>query len=112
MSDAWDPQDAWAETYHTVQHLITENPQLAALKGKPVTLDLHFMPDGGTPEKFLRALKMFGFEGTEYEDDATIEVSIANVSFSAEAIWEHEEKLARLALAQNYRPDGWGFAEP
>jgi hypothetical protein len=34
------------------------------------------------------------------------------VPFTLEAIWEHEERTTRIALARGFEPDGWGFWEP
>ncbi len=114
MSDqGWNAEDAWAETYLTVRDLMEKNGDLKALAGQPVSLDLQFVPEAdGSADKFIRALRMFGYEAREYPDDPSVEVTVVDVPFTAEAIWEQEERTAKIALAQKYRPDGWGFAEP
>lgn len=109
-SVVWDAETAWAETALTVQHLSETHQELAALAGELIVLDFHFRPDGGDLEGFLRALKMFGYEGRAEGQD--VQVSVENVPFTAEAIWKQEEPLARLALARGFQPDGWGFFEP
>ncbi len=111
---AWDRERARAETAWTNEDLCRREPTLAALRGRPITLDLLFRPDGGAPERFMKALAMFGYLGVEAQDETgpSVEVTVEAVAFTAEAIWQHEDITARIAGNNGFAPDGWGFFEP
>lgn len=104
---AWDPEHARAETFWTVEDLCRRTPDLARLRGRPIDLDLFFLPEDGTAERMVRAFAMFGLSATAEGRDVT--VRLTGIPFDAEAIWAQEALTARIARANGYIPDGWGF---
>ncbi|MEM1265921.1 MAG: hypothetical protein AAGI50_07890 [Pseudomonadota bacterium] len=108
---SWDAAHAEAETRWTVEDLCRSSPELKTLRGQPITLELQFSADGGAPERVIRAFKMFGYAAEDLGDEG-VQVAVPDTGFDADDIWHHEERTAQIALANGYRPDGWGFFEP
>lgn len=105
----WDFEHQRAETAASVAELGRE----ADLgPDDRITLDLAFIPgpEAGEPEALARALAGFGYLASATE--AGVEASVLDIPFSVEAIWLHEERTTRIALARGFEPDGWGFWEP
>lgn len=110
MSETWDFDHQRAETEWTCRQLAEEQ---GVQPGVMVNLDLQFVPvdaDGADTDGFLRSLRMFGYAGRMVEDE--VEVTVEGVAFAPEAIWLHEERTTKIALARGFVPDGWGFWEP
>lgn len=111
MTAAWDWDHQRNETAATVALLVEEE---AVAPGALIMLDLEFVaadPDADR-EAFERALASFGYRVVSDPDDDGVEVSVPDIAFGFDAIWLHEERTTRLALARGFHPDGWGFFEP
>jgi hypothetical protein len=111
VTEDWDFDHQRAETAHTVETLAEE----AGLKPDDrIVLDLQFVPAAEDADRAAleKALRSFGYTLGEADDDDAIAVSVTDVPFTLEAIWEHEERTTRIALARGFEPDGWGFWEP
>ena len=111
MSEYWDWEHQKAETEATIALLRAE---AAVADGALIVLDLEFVAafDDADRPAFERALKSFGYEVTSAADDDGVEISVPDVTFGFDAIWLHEERTTKLALARGFEPDGWGFFEP
>jgi len=110
MTGGWDFDHQRAETAATVAELAADAGLTPAHR---ITLDLQFVPMVADADRdaLERALKSFGYTPGEGDDDDTVAVSVRDVPFTLEAIWEHEERTSRMALARGFEPDGWGFWE-
>ncbi len=111
MSDGWDWAHQKGETEATIAMLGAE----AAIKdGAVINLDLEFVAAFADADRtaFEKALTTFGYKITSGPDDDGVEISVADVPFTLDAIWLHEERTTKLALARGFAPDGWGFYEP
>lgn len=115
MSEDWDFDRQKSETIDTLKDL-KENQGLQTGAEAIVTLDIFLIPREMADEAALeRALAMFGYAGDPNEsDDAgpNYVVTIPDVALTAEDIWLHEERVAKIAIARGFTPDGWGFFEP
>lgn len=97
-----------AETFYSVSELLKDN-KVAVTEGKKINLDLRFTPtDDATPDAALRALKMFGYDAV-LTSKGEIEITVADIAFSATEIWLHEERTSKIAIERGFVPDGWGF---
>ncbi len=109
MTDEWDWELQQNQTAYTVAQLIGEN---GINEGANITLDLQFTPiNGADRDAFEKALNSFGYETSDNEEGG-MEASIADIPFTFDAIWTHEERTTKMALSRGFQPDGWGFWEP
>ncbi|TPE49430.1 hypothetical protein [Amaricoccus solimangrovi] len=109
--EEWDFEEQRADTEMTVAQLIEETE----LTGESViTLDLEFVPEdeGADTAAFVKALESFGYLASATDPDGRVDVSVLDIPFTVEAIWTHEERTSKIALARGFLPDGWGFWEP
>lgn len=115
MTEAWDFDRQRSETVDTLAHL-KEEQGVNVGADTIVVLDIFVVPGADADQEALeRALAMFGYAGDadESEDGTpTFVVSIPDVALTIDDIWLHEERVAKIALARGYSPDGWGFFEP
>ncbi|WP_112321592.1 hypothetical protein [Oceanibium sediminis] len=111
MSDAgaWDFALQRDQTAFTVNDLIQRTDLNG---GERIVLDLEFIPgpDADKPA-LVRKFAMFRYTATD-GDDGALRIEVPDVTFDADAIWEHEERTTKLALLHGFQPDGWGFWEP
>lgn len=111
IDTTWDFDHQRAETDLTLAELGRE-AGLGA--GDRITLDLAFVPaaDDADASALAKALTSFGYLVGAPDDDGRIEASVLDIAFSADAVWLHEERTTRIALARGFESDGWGFWEP
>lgn len=110
MAEDWDWELQQAQTAATVHQLLQET---SVTEGAIITLDLSFMPTTAADEAALeKALVTFGYGVAEGEGEDEILASVSEVPFTLDAIWTHEERTTKMALARGFEPDGWGFWEP
>jgi len=109
MAEQWD----WELQQNQTAYTVAELGEKAGLDGASViTLDLEFVPgEGADSEAFKKALVTFGYQVSDGEGGG-IAASVAEIPFTFDAIWTHEERTTKMALSRGYRPDGWGFWEP
>lgn len=110
-NEPWD----WAEQRRDTEASFKELQKDSGLEtGTLITLDLQFLPaeTDSDEDALILALEKAGYEVTVSPEDDTVEASVADVPFSVEAIWKHEERTTKIALEKGYAPDGWGFWEP
>jgi len=109
MSEDWDWPLQQNQTAYTVAKLGEESGLDANSR---ITLELQFQPGAGADEAaFRKVLTTFGYSVAEAEAGG-LDVSIADIPFTFESVWTHEERTTKMALGRGYRPDGWGFWEP
>jgi hypothetical protein len=114
MSDAdWDFAEQRADTEMTIAQVREES---GLTETALITLDLEFLPEDkdADADAFIKALATFGYLASAAEDDpdGRIDATVLDIPFTLEAIWLHEERTTKLALARGFIPDGWGFWEP
>lgn len=110
----WDYAHQQAETIWTVRDLIDRD---VVSRAAPIELELHFNPGPDPdPEGLKRKLRAFGYAvEPSMEDDAekgAMVVTVPDVPFDEDSIWQHEERTTKIALIHGFRPDGWGFFAP
>jgi hypothetical protein len=105
----WDFGHQRLETEASVAQIRAESGLGADAR---VDLDLEFMAaaDDADAPAALRALGSFGYAADL--ENGRIQVTVPDVALDAGAIWRHEERTTRIALARGFEPDGWGFQEP
>lgn len=110
MSEEWDWELAQNQTAYTVAELLKET---AVTEGANITLEMTFMPvQEADRAAFEKVLVSFGYTLMESDEKDEIIAKIDDIPFTFDAIWTHEERTAKMALARGYEPDGWGFWEP
>lgn len=115
MSDEieWDYAEQRADTEMTIQQVREES---GLDENAMITLDLEFLPETKDADTaaFIKALESFGYLASAAEDDpdGRVDATVLDIPFTLEAIWLHEERTSKLALARGFVPDGWGFWEP
>lgn len=109
--EEWDFEEQRADTEMTVAELLADTELTAE---NVITLDLEFMPETeeADTEAFVKALESFGYLASATDEGGRVDASVLDIPFSAEAIWTHEERTTKIALARGFVPDGWGFWEP
>jgi len=107
----WDFEHQRLETALTVESLAADAGMTPEHR---ITLDLQFHPaeDDADRAAFEKALQSFGYTLGVADEDDDVAAWVADVPFTLEAIWTHEERTTRLALARGFAPEGWGFWEP
>lgn len=109
----WDFEEQRADTAMTITQVRAES---GLTETALITLDLEFLPEDKDADAaaFLKALASFGYLASVAEDDpdGRIDATVLDIPFTLDAIWLHEERTTRLALARGFVPDGWGFWEP
>ncbi len=109
----WDFAEQRADTEMTIEEVRKESGLDASAI---ITLDLEFLPEEKDADvaAFIKALESFGYLASVAEDDpdGRIDATVLDIPFTLDAIWMHEERTTRLALARGFVPDGWGFWEP
>lgn len=109
----WDFAEQRADTEATIAQVRAESGLTAKDK---ITLDLEFLPEDKDADAaaFIKALVSFGYLASAAEDDpdGRIDATVLDIPFTFEAIWLHEERTSKLALARGFVPDGWGFWAP
>lgn len=109
----WDYAEQRADTEMTIDQVRKESGLDATAM---ITLDLEFLPEEKDADvaAFIKALQSFGYLASAAEDDpdGRIDATVLDIPFTLEAIWMHEERTTKLALARGFVPDGWGFWEP
>lgn len=107
--------DQKAATFYSVAQILAEGQFSERTE---IDLELFFKPTGSADQPaFLKALKTFGYtaevDTQNTEDDARDVVFITVATkLTAEEIWLHENRTAKLAATRGYTADGWGFPEP
>jgi sulfur carrier protein ThiS len=109
--EEWDFEEQRADTEMTVAQLLKETD---LTEESVITLDLEFVPETEEADTaaFIKALETFGYLASATEEDGRVDVSVLDIPFGVEAIWTHEERTSKIALARGFIPDGWGFWEP
>lgn len=106
--DEWDWELQRAQTAYTVHELLKHE---GVTEGMMITLDLEFLSGPGADAPALhKILKAFGYASEDVEGGVLVQV--AEVPFTFEDIWGHEERVSNMALHRGFTPDGWGFWEP
>ena len=107
----WDFDEQRADTEMTVAQLLEET---ALTPESLITLDLEFVPETeeADTEAFVKALETFGYLASATDPEGRVDASVLDIAFTVEAIWLHEERTTKIALARGFIPDGWGFWEP
>ncbi|MER2508297.1 hypothetical protein [Amaricoccus sp.] len=117
MSDDHEIDWNWAEQKADTELSIEEVRKESGLDERAlITLDLEFLPEDKDADAaaFMKALESFGYlaSAAENDPDGRIDATVLDIPFTLEAIWLHEERTTKLALARGFVPDGWGFWEP
>lgn len=109
----WDYDEQRADTEMTIEQVRAES---GLDETSMITLDLEFLPESpdADAKALIKALETFGYLAAlaEEDPDGRVEATVLDIPFTAEAIWLHEERTTKLALARGFVPDGWGFWEP
>ena len=107
----WDFEEQRADTEMTVAELLEET---ALTPESLITLDLEFVPETEEADTaaFVKALESFGYLASATDPEGRVDASVLDIPFTVEAIWLHEERTTKIALARGFVPDGWGFWEP
>ncbi len=109
LEESWDWELHQSQTAATVHQLLAETD---VEEGAIITLDLTFLPeDGADLPAFEKVLTTFGYALGDGEEGEIL-ASVSEVPFTFDAIWTHEERTTKMALARGFVPDGWGFWEP